>query len=550
MSDQNNLPAIPEEVATEEVAVETVAPSPQVAQQSGAEEAPPTLPPSMHVILTAQQMRQAEQVAVQAGSPLIVLMERAGLAVAEQIMARYTKRPTIVLCGPGNNGGDGFVAARHLSSKGWPVRILLFGKLEELTAEAKTAASRWRGTVITASLGTVQSALEKGAQLVVDGLYGIGLRRPVTGEAASILQLINKSNVPVVAIDIPSGLNADTGQVFGQAIAAEMTVCFFRKKMAHALMPGRMLSGDVMVVDIGIPEQALENMTLQVAENHPDLWSGYFPRPQLNLNKYDRGHVLVLGGPELTGAARLAALAAQRIGAGLVTIAAPQSAFMIYAAALTSIMVRMLGEGPGFIDSFQSLLKDRRYNVALIGPGAGVEEETRKAVLMALDAGKNAVLDADALNVFSGEVERLQEALAPMHHNCVLTPHEGEFVRLFTSKAVDPTKDKISRTRQAAAYMASPVLFKGADSVICSPEGLAIINTNAPATLATAGTGDVLAGFIAGLMAQGVDAFIATCMATWLHGAVAQEAGPCLIAEDLINGLPNVLRPKPVVTTN
>lgn len=544
--EQENLPAVPEqnEAAEPQAAPEQSA---QVAVQGGEEAPPPSLPPSQHVILNAQQMRMAEQMAVQAGTPLIVLMERAGLAVAEQIMANYSKRPTIVLCGPGNNGGDGFVAARHLSAKGWPVRILLYGKLEELAAEAKIAASRWRGTVITASVATMQAAIDKGAQLVVDALYGIGLRRPVTGEAAGILQLVGKSGLPVVAVDIPSGLNADTGQVFGQSLQAQLTVTFFRKKLAHVLMPGRMLCGNVVVADMGLPEDVLQNITLQVAENHPDLWSGYFPRPQLNANKYDRGHVLVLGGQELTGAARLAAQAAQRIGAGLVTVAAPQSAFMIYAAALTSIMVRMVGDtGPAFVDGFQELLKDRRYNVALIGPGAGSREETLKAVLMALDAGKHTVLDADALNVFAGQIERLRDALSPLHHNCVLTPHEGEFQRLFTSKAVDPTKDKIKRTHMAAHYVQCPVLFKGADTVISSPDGLAIVNTNAPPTLATAGTGDVLAGFISGLMAQGVDAFIATCMAAWLHGAVATEAGPCLIAEDLITGLPNVLKPKPV----
>jgi hydroxyethylthiazole kinase-like uncharacterized protein yjeF len=550
MSDPTNLPVVPENASTEPVPAEPVAVatpviSPQVAAPSEQPEANvPSLPPSEHIILSAQQMRQAEQVAVQAGSPLIVLMERAGLAVAEAVMARYSKRPTIVICGPGNNGGDGFVAARHLAAKGWPVRVLLYGKLEELTAEAKIAASRWRGTVITASVATVQGALDKGAQLVIDALYGVGLRRAITGEAAAMLQMINQTSVPVVAVDIPSGLNADTGQIFGQSLAAEMTVCFYRKKMAHVLMPGRMLCGETLIADIGVPEQALQNFTLQVSENHPSLWSNYFPRPQLNVNKYDRGHVLVLGGSELTGASRLAAMAAQRMGAGLVTVAAPQQAFMIYSAALTSIMVRMLGEGPAFGESFAKLLDDKRYNVAVIGPGAGMDEQTKLAVLMALSAGKQCVLDADALNVFGGDVERLRDALAPMHHQCVLTPHEGEFQRLFGSRVVDPTKDKVTRVRQAAAFLQCPILLKGADSVIASPEGLAIVNTNGPATLATAGTGDVLAGFIAGLMAQGVDAFIATCMATWMHGAIANEHGPALIAEDLIAGLPNILKPK------
>lgn len=501
----------------------------------------PSIPATPFSVLTAQQMRVAEQYAVQTGTPLIVLMERAGLAVAEQVMARYPKQPVLVLCGPGNNGGDGFVAARHLSAKGWPVRILLYGKLEELTPEAKVAASRWRGAVITASLSVVENAIQKGAQLLIDGLYGIGLRRPVTGEAAAILQLVNKSGMQVVSIDIPSGLNADTGQVFGQAIVADLTICFYRKKLAHVLMPGRMLCGDIAVMDIGIPEQALMNTTLQVSENNPDLWLGYFPQPQLNYNKYDRGHVLVLGGIELTGAARLAALAAQRMGAGLVTVASPLSAFIIYASALTSIMVRAVEEGDRFVLSFQRMLEDSRRNVAIIGPGAGTEENTRQAALLALTSGKRCVLDADALNVFGGDAESLKRVMAP---HSIITPHEGEFTRLFEG-VVDPRLDKISRTKAAAAFLGCTVVLKGADTVIASPEGLAVVNTNSPATLATAGSGDVLAGFIAGLMAQNVEPFPAGCIAVWLHGAIATEFGPCLVAEDLINGLPNALRARP-----
>jgi ADP-dependent NAD(P)H-hydrate dehydratase / NAD(P)H-hydrate epimerase len=506
----------------------------------------PSLPPTLHSILSAQQMRQAEQFAVQAGAQLIILMERAGLAVAERIFERYQKCPTLVLCGPGNNGGDGFVVARHLSAKGWPVRVLLYGKIEDLAPEAKIAASRWKGAVMTATATAVAGVIEKGARLVVDALYGIGLKRPVTGEAATILQVINNASMPVVAVDIPSGLNSDTGQIFGQAVAADMTVTFFRKKLAHVLMPGRMLCGDVVVADIGIPEEALQGLTLQVTENHPDLWSGYFPRPRLNMNKYDRGHALIYGGAQLTGASRLAALAAQRMGAGLVTIAAPHVAYMVYALWMTSIIVREFDD-KNFAATFEEIIADKRINVAVIGPGAGIDDNTKAAVLAALSAKKKCVLDADAISVFArGDFEALRNALEPMHHQSVLTPHEGEFDRIF-SRVADSTKDKVTRTRMAAAAVHCPVLLKGADSVIATPEGLAVVNTNAPATLATAGTGDVLAGFIGGLMAQGVDAFIASCMATWLHGAVAAEFGPCLIAEDLINGLPNILRPKPIV---
>ncbi|NDE91278.1 MAG: NAD(P)H-hydrate dehydratase [Alphaproteobacteria bacterium] len=500
----------------------------------------PSIPPSVFSVLSAQQMRMAEQIAVQAGTPLIVLMERAGLAVAEQVMARYSKRPTVILCGPGNNGGDGFVAARHLAAKGWPVRILLYGKLEELTPEAKVAASRWRGAVITASIAVLENALQKGAQLIIDAFYGIGLRRPIVGEAAALLQIINRSRLPIVSVDIPSGLNADTGQVFGQSAVADLTICFFRKKIAHVLMPGRMLCGEILLVDIGIPEQTLQNITLQICENHPDLWIGYYPQPQLNQNKFDRGHVLVLGGSEMTGAARLAAQAAQRIGTGLVSIAAPQSAYFIYAASMTSIMVKAVEEEDGFTHSFQKILDDRRINVVVLGPGSGETPITRSAVQLALASGKKCVLDADALNVFAGDAESLKRIL---HPRCIITPHEGEFSRLF-DRVIDPRLDKISRAKAAAAFLGCPVVLKGADTIIASPEGLAVINTNAPATLATAGAGDVLAGFIAGLMAQGVDVYPAGCIGTWLHSAVASEYGPCLIAEDLIAGLHNVLRPK------
>jgi hydroxyethylthiazole kinase-like uncharacterized protein yjeF len=503
------------------------------------------LPPTLFSILTAQQMRQAEQFAVQAGAQLIILMERAGLAVAERIFERYQKCPTLVLCGPGNNGGDGFVVARHLSAKGWPVRVLLYGKMEELAPEAKIAASRWKGAVMTATSTAVANVIEKGARLVVDALYGIGLKRAVSGEAATILQVINNASLPVVAVDIPSGLNSDTGQIFGQTLAAEMTVTFFRKKPAHVLMPGRMLCGDVFVADIGIPDEAMQGLTLQLTENHPDLWSAYFPRPRLNMNKYDRGHAVVYGGAYLTGASRLAALSAQRMGAGLVSIAAPHISYMVYALWMTSIIVREFDD-KNFATTFNEIISDRRINVAILGPGAGVDDNTKAAVLACLSAKKRCVIDADAISVFARDYEMLRNALEPMHHQAVLTPHEGEFDRIF-NRVADSTKDKITRTKAAAAAIQCPVLLKGADSVIATPEGLAVVNTNAPATLATAGTGDVLAGFIGGLMAQGVDAFIAACMGTWMHGAIATEFGPCLIAEDLINGLPGILRPKPVL---
>ncbi|WP_029008551.1 bifunctional ADP-dependent NAD(P)H-hydrate dehydratase/NAD(P)H-hydrate epimerase [Azospirillum halopraeferens] len=481
-------------------------------------------------LLTVAQMYRADALAMAGGVPGTELMENAGAAVARAIRARWEPRPTVVLCGPGSNGGDGFVAARLLGEAGWPVTLALLGSRDALKGDAAAAAARWTGPVVAAA-----PALLEGGPLVVDALFGAGLSRPLEGVARDLVQAMNAAGLTVVAVDVPSGVLGDTGAVLGDddpgvAPQAALTVTFFRAKPAHRLLPGRLLCGETVVADIGIPAAVLDEIRPRQWENGPELWRAAFPRPRLDAHKYARGHALVLGGGRMTGAARLAARAALRAGAGLVSVACPPEAFAIYAAATAGLLVQPVEDDA----AFAALLKDPRRNAVLLGPGAGTGPATRERVLAALAAEKACVLDADALNVFEDTPDDLLDRL---DERCVLTPHEGEFTRLFGLSG-----DKVTRARAAAARCGAMVVLKGPDTVIASPDGRAVINANAPPTLATAGSGDVLAGLVLGLVAQGMETFHAACAAVWLHGEAAAAFGPGLIADDLPDAVPAVLR--------
>jgi len=479
---------------------------------------------SQTALLDVNQMGEADRLTVVAGTPSNLLMENAGGSVAQAIIKRWSARPVTIMCGPGNNGGDGFVTARHLVEAGWSVRLALLGAREGLKGEAHHHAERWSGAVEPLT----PAALE-GAELVVDAIFGAGLSRALEGPAAETLAAAAQKGTPIVAIDVPSGVMGDTGEVLG-AVAAVLTVTFFRKKPGHLLLPGRLLCGDVIVTDIGTPPSVLDTIMPKTFENDPALWLAHLPRPKSGGNKYSRGHALISGGYPMTGAARMAARAAARAGAGLTTIAVTEIALPIYAAALTSIMVRPIA-APA---DFDRLLEDRRISAFLIGPGAGVGEETRSRALAMLGSGRATLLDADAITSFQDDPEALDRAIVDA---CVVTPHEGEFKRVF-----DASGDKLQRTRAAARRSGAIIVLKGADTVIAAPDGRAIINANAPPTLATAGSGDVLSGIVLGLLAQGMEPFLAAAAAVWLHGAAAVAFGPGLIAEDLPDLLPSVFR--------
>ena len=479
-------------------------------------------------ILTVEECYAADRYAAAHGVATLELMEQAGRAVADEISKRWTPRPIAVFCGPGNNGGDGFVAARHLNARGWDVWVESLVDPSTLKGDAREMAKRWTGETIAIAESN------RMADLFVDALFGAGLSRPLEGEAKRLALASPKYKDKIIAIDVPSGIHGDTGKPLGEhAFDAGLTVTFFRKKPAHLLLPGRERCGEVVVADIGIPGAAIDAIKPKLFENGPALWT--YPRPKAEGHKYARGHCVVVSGPaHATGAARLAARGALRIGAGLVSVASPAAAVAVNAAALTAIMVKPF-EGP---NGLADLLKDSRFNAVVIGPGAGVGQETQQLVAAVLRSAAAAVLDADALTSFRAEPMVL---FAMLREPAVLTPHDGEFARLFPGLLAS-SKSKVEAVRAAAARAKCTVLLKGADTVIASADGRAIVNANAPPSLATAGSGDVLSGFIGGLLAQGLSSFDAAACATWLHGAAASAFGPGLIAEDLPEQLPAVLK--------
>lgn len=492
-------------------------------------------------LLSVSEMMRADALAVAGGVPGLQLMEAAGKAVADAVRARWPRRRVLVLAGPGNNGGDGFVAARHLAGEGWDVRVALLGERVNLKGDAAHHAARWAGNLLPLSPDILNDG-----DLVIDALFGAGLTRPLSGVAAAVVSQLVARGMPCLAVDLPSGLVGDSGIPLGEAVVrATATVTFFRKKPAHLLWPGRGLCGDVTLADIGIPAAAIAALAPQTFENLPSLWRARFPTPTPTAHKYTRGHLVVAGGAALTGAARLAARAGQRAGAGMVSVACQPEVAAIYAADLLSAVVAPVADLAAFI----RLIETRRVAAAVVGPGNGIGEATRAQVLAVLTAGVPCVLDADALTTFADNRPQgpgeLFAAIAASPSQalggaCILTPHEGEFARLF--RDIDPAADKLTRARAAARQSGAVVVLKGYDSVIAAPDGRAAVNGNAPAFLATAGAGDVLAGLAGGLLAQSMPAFEAAAAAVWLQGAAASAFGPGLIADDLPGEIPLVLR--------
>lgn len=480
---------------------------------------------SLAALLTTAEMYRADAAAAASGVSSLQLMEAAGTAVALEVVRRWSKGPVAVLCGPGNNGGDGFVAARILKSRGWPVRLGLLGGAESLRGDAGTNAGRWSGAI--EPLGP---DLLDGAVGVVDALFGAGLKRPLDGDAAAVIEAVNARRLPCIAVDMPSGARGDDGTVEGPAPRCVATVTFFRPKPGHLLYPARALAGHLVVADIGIPDRVLADIGPCHFINGPALWR--LPVPAWHDHKYARGHVVVLGGAQLTGAGRLAVRGARRMGAGLVTVAAPRQSIPIYA-----------GDAPGTLmapleteDDFGLLLEDSRKNTYVMGPGGGSGELLCRRLREVLAAGRHCVIDADAITSFAPDPRGLFRAIGGCGGEVVLTPHEGEYARLF-----DHPGTRLEKARSAAAESGGTIVLKGPDTIIAAPDGRTAITPNGTPDLATAGTGDVLAGMIAGLMAQGMAGFAAACAATWMHAEAARRFGPGLIAEDIPDALPGLI---------
>lgn len=518
------------------------------------------------VVLSVAQMGRADAWAMNAGVSGIELMARAGGGMADAITRRWACRPVVVLCGPGNNGGDGFVVARRLSEQGWPVTVALWAPVADLQGDALHHARLWLEAEAAAAPDRARTVPLadlnlSGCALVVDALFGAGLSRPLDALCTRVLTQARALGVPVVAADVPSGLHGDLACALdGQPLPApaDLTVTFMAPKPAHVLMPGKAACGEVVVIDIGIAPGALLALARPEAplmrRNSPALWRATWPSPALDAHKYRRGHALVFSGARMVGAARLTSRATARVGAGLVTLAVPSRAWSAVAATLWSTMAQPLDDqaSDALLTDWSACLTGHRWAAVAIGPGAraGLPENEadtlRQLVLRLLTAPVDAgvVLDADALMVFESQPEVLMATLQarvqarPLAPPVVLTPHEGEFTRLFGPS----DQDKITRTREAAARSGAVVLHKGPDTVVASPAGEVVINTLAPVWLATAGSGDVLTGLITGLLAQGVPSLQAACAGAWLHGAAAQAFGPGLVAEDLPEQIPALLR--------
>lgn len=463
-------------------------------------------------ILTVEEMAAADQAAIAAGTPGVVLMERAGAAVAEAIRKRFKPCRVAVLCGPGNNGGDGYVVARMLKRRGWPVWVETLAP--PATADAKAAASKWRGETVPIA------SSRKTADLIVDALFGAGLSKPLTGEALRAAKASQELKGNVVSIDVPSGIDGDTGKVKGDvAFRADLTVTFHRRKLAHVLEPARSICGEIEVADIG-----LEPLAGTLVENNPGLWLAAFPWPGADAHKHLRGRLAVVSGDQLsTGAARLAARAGLRIGAGVVTMLSPPSALAVNAAHLEAVMLRAFDNEQQLVEAADSA------DAVVIGPAAGVTPGTRANVFALAHTGAAMVIDADALTVFRDKPADLFNAL---DRDDVLTPHPGEFERLFPG-LLKSSANRVEAAREASRKAGAIVVLKGSDTVVAAPDGRASVNLESAPWLATAGSGDVLAGFVAGLIAQGLDSFDAACAGVWIHAQCARRHGPGLIAEDL-----------------
>jgi hydroxyethylthiazole kinase-like uncharacterized protein yjeF len=475
------------------------------------------------LLIEPQAVAAIDAACIASGITGYALMRRAGQAVAAAALRRYPgTRRFAVLCGPGNNGGDGYVAAAALTEAG--AEIAVFALAPPATEDAKHACAD------AACATRPLSAYEPIAgDVVIDALFGAGLARDLSPEVITIIAAVKAAQVPVLAVDIPSGLCGHSGQARGGAFAAEATVTFVAAKPGLILMPGRALCGEIEIADIGVPRRFLEQQAGPVRLNAPDLWAGLLADKAAAGHKFTHGSLAVFSGSAMqTGAARLSASAGLRGGAGLVTMISPADAAPVHAAHLTAVMLKTADS----VADLEAILDDARLNAVVLGPGFGVGEKARDFALMVKQ--RRVVLDADAITSFREDAAALFSAFAG-EPRLVLTPHDGEFARLFPDLASDEALSKVDRALAAASRANAAVILKGADTVIASPDGRAAINMNAPPWLATAGSGDVLAGLCGALLARGLPIYEAACAAVWHHGEAGRRAGRGLTAETLIN---------------
>jgi NAD(P)H-hydrate epimerase len=477
------------------------------------------------LLLSPDAMAAVDRAAAASGIDSYALMEKAGQAVAASALRHFPDAlHYVILCGPGNNGGDGYVAARALRQSGAAVAVFNLGDVEALKGDAARALAHHAHVD-----GALSDYAPRHGDMIIDAVFGAGLARPVPGDLEAVIARVEQAKLPVIAVDLPSGLDGRSGRVLGAAFRAARTVTFMTRKPGHLLLPGRDLCGALEVFDIGIPARIVRaHADATLAENTPEQWQALLPAGDIDTHKFKRGHLVVFsGGATATGAARMSAMAGLKAGAGLVTIASPQPALAANANQLTAVMLHLVDDEA----ALHEWLSDKRLAAFVLGPGFGIGEKARRFVMELAD--RHLVLDADGITSFREDPQQLFDAFASGPTRLVLTPHEGEFARLFPDIAADEATSKVEKARAAAARAHAAIIYKGADTVIAAPDGRALINANAPPWLATAGSGDVLAGIVGAHLARGMPAFEAAAAGVWLHGETGQRAGKGLTAEDL-----------------
>lgn len=486
---------------------------------------PAPAPPE--ILLTPAAMARVDRAADASGIDTFGLMVRAGEAVAAAALRHFpgTLR-FVVLAGPGNNGGDGYVAASALARAGAPVA--LYSAVDAATLKGDAARAR---SACPLPVLPITAFVPRAGDLIVDALFGAGLTRDLPAPVLAVISAVSDLRLPVLAVDLPSGIDGATGSVRGAAFEATRTVTFMTRKPGHVLLPGRLHCGTLEVFDIGIPRRLVEAEAGPLWVNGPAVWSAQRPMSSATDHKYRRGHVTVFSGPPTaTGAARLSAQAALKGGAGLVTLASPRDTISTNAAHLTAVMLTEIDEEQQLAD----WLRDKRRTTFVLGPAFGDLEKARRFAQMVGEAGRRLVLDADGITAFKDGVSHLADVFRGGDTRLVVTPHDGEFARLFPDIAGGTALGKVEKACAAAKTLAGIVVYKGGDTVIASPDGRAAIEACAPSTLATAGSGDVLAGIIAARLAAGMPAFEAACSGVYEHGQAALRAGQGLTAEDLL----------------
>lgn len=479
-------------------------------------------------ILTNKQMYEAERLAFAGGVDSYAVLTQAGQAVAAVTYKHYPGRSVVVLCGPGNNGGDGYVAAQWLLERGHDVHVYALTDPAQARGDAARACKAWQGQI---SDWSELTAIDPDS-VVIDAVFGAGFSGRLDTDVVRVFDIVRETGCPVVAVDVPTGLHGDGAVADPDTLTASHTVAFFKKKLPHVLMPGLALCGEVSVHDIGVPPTVLPQTGFCALENHPNLWSPLLPwPPACDAHKYQRGHILMVAGGVMSGAIRMAAQAAMRSGAGLCTVLCPEGVSPLIQADLPHVIVRTGTDR----QSVAEIMKSAKVNAVLLGPGLGRTDDVREIVLDVVKSGRSVVLDADALTAFEDDPAPLFDAL---HAQCVLTPHAGEFERLFGKMR----GNRMEQAMEAAQISGAAIVLKGPDTIIAAPdERLPVINTHASPWLATAGAGDVLAGMIAALAGQGVDAVAAAAIAVWIHGEAALRQGAGLVAPDIPAMIPGII---------